>query len=260
MIQKIKQQFDESFMGEENEKAKACRHYSRKCSIVFDCCNKKYPCRLCHDIQEDHMISCSIKDICCNICGTQQTVSNKCIYCKTKFGNYFCHICKLWCSDGDYYHCEHCKLCRVGPEKCYYHCMACDACLDIRLKNKHKHVENTLKSDCPICAEYLFTSPKDIMFLECGHSIHLECFMSYVERSLQCPVCMKSMIKPKKYYEKITNILKNTKNIQKEKETWTCEISCYDCCADTKTQYRYLFNKCNRCLSYNTRLNEIHKN
>lgn len=247
------------FMGEDTEQA-TCEHYDRLCSILTKCCNKQYPCSLCHDRNESHKLNPKYKQLRCRKCGTSQPISNRCTSCRISFANYFCGLCKIWCNSGDIYHCDFCKLCRIGPKSKFFHCFKCDACMDVRLKGNHNHVENTLKSDCPICAEYMFTSRKNIMFLACGHAIHLSCFESYIGRSLQCPVCMKSMIKPKKYYEKIEYVLKATENMRKEKEAWTCEISCYDCCTDTKAPYRYLFNKCRKCMSFNTRLNEIHKN
>ena len=33
-----------------------CNHYLRHNYIISPCCNKVYPCRLCHDTNENHKI------------------------------------------------------------------------------------------------------------------------------------------------------------------------------------------------------------
>lgn len=35
---------------------RGCEHYERQCSIVAPCCGRGYPCRLCHDANEDHKV------------------------------------------------------------------------------------------------------------------------------------------------------------------------------------------------------------
>lgn len=248
-------------MEKSKEKEHGCKHYTRSCMLIAVCCKRTYPCRICHDENETHKIDrYSTKEMICLYCGTIQDVSQSCIKCKQIMASYYCSICKLWCSNGDFFHCDKCNLCRIGKKENFFHCKVCNACMDIQLQNNHMHIENTLKSDCPICAEYLFTSVKEILFLKCGHSMHLECYDYYINRNFQCPICMKNMGDMKIYDQKVDYLLKETINIQKQKGIWFCDISCYDCRNESKTQYRYLFNKCENCKSYNTRLNEIHKN
>lgn len=240
----------------------ACKHYKRHCKIIAPCCKKTYHCQICHNEKESHKIENKlIKEITCNICKTKQDISNVCITCKITIGTYFCAMCRLWCNENtDIFHCDLCGFCRVGKSHLFYHCTICNACIETRLKNDHKHVENTLKSDCPICAEYLFTSRKDSILLKCGHSIHAECYSYYVERSLQCPICMKSMGSMDGYNRKVDRLIKYIEELHRKKGLWTCDVSCYDCGGDSKIDYRYLFNKCPKCQSFNTRLNQIHKN
>lgn len=238
-----------------------CKHYKRLCKIIAPCCKKSYHCQVCHDENEKHKVKNDlIKEIICNLCNSKQKISNSCINCKIMFGLYFCKQCVLWCNNNtDIFHCKVCKFCRVGKENLYYHCETCNACIESRLKNIHKHVENTLKSDCPICAEYLFTSRKDSILLRCGHSMHTECYSFYTERSMQCPICMKSMGTMEAYNRRVEKMIKCIEEINRKKGSWTCEVSCYDCGCDSNTNYKYLFNRCPTCESYNTRLNQINK-
>ena len=39
---------------EEKEEKIICHHYERECLIIAPCCNKVFPCRLCHDDKSDH--------------------------------------------------------------------------------------------------------------------------------------------------------------------------------------------------------------
>ncbi|CAB4043727.1 RING finger and CHY zinc finger domain-containing 1-like, partial [Paramuricea clavata] len=50
-----------------------CQHYVRKCCLVSPCCNKVYPCRLCHDEKENHkLVRANVKFIECLQCGSRQ--------------------------------------------------------------------------------------------------------------------------------------------------------------------------------------------
>ena len=50
-----------------------CDHYDRGCDIFCSTCNKFYPCRLCHDIYEDHKLDrFSINLIRCRKCKYNQ--------------------------------------------------------------------------------------------------------------------------------------------------------------------------------------------
>lgn len=239
-----------------------CSHYKRLCSFFSPCCERVYHCQICHDKDEKHKVENKlINEIVCDSCNTKQNISNKCIKCDIIFGSYYCNICVLWCNiNSDIFHCKLCGFCRIGKSNSYFHCTICNACIEIGFINDHRHVENTLKSDCPICAEYLFTSRKDSILLRCGHSIHTECYTLYAEKSLQCPICMKSLGCMKFYGKKIEKLMKHVVEINKKRILWTCEITCYDCGGTSMINYKYLFNKCLKCDSYNTRLNVINKN
>ena len=55
------------------------------------------------------------------------------------FFQYFCGICKLFDNtDKQQFHCDGCRLCRVGGKENYYHCETCQMCLAISVKDSHK--------------------------------------------------------------------------------------------------------------------------
>ncbi|EPR78249.1 CHY zinc finger domain protein [Spraguea lophii 42_110] len=237
-----------------------CKHYYRNCLIITDCCKRSYPCRHCHDLNEDHIIDRhKTKEMLCLFCGLIQEASNKCKKCENFMARYFCTLCKFWTNDVNTYHCMKCKLCRKGNPKDFFHCDECSVCMQIELKDNHRHIENTLKSTCPICADYLFDSVFEILQLKCGHPIHEKCYFSYKSSSIQCPICLKSSGHTNTLNKKIDHIIQENNTIQKETTQLNCELSCYDCNRTGSNCYQFLYNKCKRCGSYNTRINEIFK-
>lgn len=56
-----------------------CSHYERNCNIVAPCCNRVYPCRICHDEQSPFghppMNRFLIREVICRQCGTRQATS-----------------------------------------------------------------------------------------------------------------------------------------------------------------------------------------
>ena len=152
-----------------------CEHYKRNCSIISPCCDKQYNCRLCHDINEYdnnsdpkkmHKINrFEIKEIVCNICKIRQNISNKCINCNIKFGEYYCSICNYFDDDisKKQFHCDKCGICRVGGKENFFHCDTCEMCLNIAAKDNHVCREKKSHTNCPICLEYLFDSRDSII-------------------------------------------------------------------------------------------------
>jgi len=73
----------------------------------------------------------------------------------------------------------------------YIHCNKCGCCLNYKYYAKHPCIENSLKSDCPICFTYLFKSREPVtFFIPCGHPIHYDCLMEYAKMGNdKCPIC-----------------------------------------------------------------------
>ena len=57
---------------------KGCKHYKRRCLFVSPCCGKTFPCRVCHDEDNTHVLDRrSVNEIICSLCNTKQSVSDK---------------------------------------------------------------------------------------------------------------------------------------------------------------------------------------
>jgi hypothetical protein len=236
-----------------NENIK-CNHYTRKCLIRAPCCDKIFPCRLCHNENSDHEINrYDIKKIICIECNTEQDCSNKCIKCNIQFANYYCDICHLWEDNLDkkIFHCDKCKICRVGGKENFFHCDKCNLCLSINLKDNHKCVENTANSNCPCCNENLFSSTMALSVLDCGHSIHKECLSKYLQYNYNCPLCKKSIGDLSNYWSMIDNFLQNQEMPDEYKDKKS-KIYCNDCEEQSEVKFHFIYHKCLNCNSYNT--------
>jgi len=177
----------EDYQSNSEEK---CDHYDRYCKSYCKECDLFWNCFRCHDenINTHKFNYCKIKSIKCNICNTDQKISNKCINCYVTFGKYYCNICSLWQNKNiDIYHCDKCGVCRIGREQKTYHCDMCNICLVS--EDKHTCIKDTFKSNCPICGEYLHDSNKDSSIMKCGHCIHNDCFLEYAKTNYKCPLC-----------------------------------------------------------------------
>lgn len=190
---------DDATQSADGERTLGCAHYRRNCKVKAACCGQWYTCRLCHD--EDNcmhsMDRYATQEIMCMLCNRVQPVSNRCVnaFCQTKFGEYFCEVCRLYDSTPgkNIYHCDKCKICRVGQGfgKDVYHCDSCAMCIPLNSLEHHRCVENAMKRNCPVCDQYMFTSTQSVVTVRCGHAIHLECLEFYCSqignnRCLEC--------------------------------------------------------------------------
>ena len=239
---------------EENKKILNCSHYERNCNIIAPCCNKEFPCRLCHNENSDHEINrFEIKEIVCRECSLLQEKSNECINCHITFAKYYCDICNLWLNDTDnpVYHCNHCGICRKGFKEDFFHCQKCNLCISIDLKDTHKCVQDTANSNCSCCNEYLFNSTQDISVLKCGHTMHKHCLEEYIKYNIECPLCKKSIMDLTEYWKQIDNFLENN-HMPEEYKDKTSNILCNDCEKKTITKFHFMYHKCQECGGYNT--------
>jgi hypothetical protein len=53
------------------------------------------------------------------------------------------------------------------------------------LQGSHRCIERNTECDCPICGDYLFTSPETVVFMPCGHSIHQRCYNQHIKSYLR---------------------------------------------------------------------------
>jgi len=115
----------------------------------------------------------------------------------------------------------------------------------------HKCIERSIDCDCPICGEYMFNSPRPVVFMQCGHSIHRHCFHEHMNSSYKCPICNKSCVNME-YQFRNYDIAILTQPMPVEYRDSRAIISCNDCSAKSQTAYHWLGLKCTVCNSYNT--------
>ena len=248
-------------MAPKEKVPKPCKHYKRKCRIVAFCCDKVYPCRLCHDEVESHEIERKkIAEVECLIClNGRQPAGASCRSCDVQFAEYFCSICKLWDDEGgkkNIYHCDGCGICRIGPQAEFFHCVTCCACYPLSLKDNHQCINGAMQNNCPICLEDMFSSRKAVVVLKCGHNIHSHCqrVMSRLDLlpSIRCPTCNKTTVDdPSSVWTQIEQVLAQNP-MPEEISSKIINIQCNDCSFKSVTPMNLIAMKCVQCNSYNT--------
>lgn len=249
---------------EENQNIiEECKHYSRNCVIQAECCKKWYSCRICHDENEDHKINRFMtKKMKCKLCNEIQNVSNECLKCDEKMGDYYCDICHLWIKSEEeinIYHCDECKICRVGKREDFKHCNKCNGCINLNIYDNHDCNVDGMKSSCPVCQEDIHSSRKDVYIIKkCSHVLHLDCAIEYLNSSkYQCPICKITMVEdPTPIWDSIKYMVE-TQPMPDKYKNYKCVIHCNDCQKDTTTDYHFLAMQCNECESWNTSQEEI---
>lgn len=232
-----------------------CKHYLARCKIRAPCCDKIYSCRLCHDEENTHKIDrYKINKIICTKCDKEQGVHQFCNNddCRICFSLYFCNKCMVFDDvDKKQFHCDTCRVCRVGGAENYYHCEMCNACISITLKNSHKCVD-IKDAQCPICIDNLFESRTSITIMKCGHYMHKECLMSYLKTNYICPICSMSIIDTEYIYKMLETEVALTPMPDEYKDL-KVKILCNDCLQKSETNFHIVALKCQLCSSYNTR-------
>jgi hypothetical protein len=241
----------------ETDKIFGCRHYKRGCKILPECCHNWTTCRLCHNEEnKDHEIDrFATRFMMCMYCSVVQPVSQNCIECKKQLASYFCPICKLWSDDQTkpIYHCDGCRMCRVGNPDWFRHCPICAVCIPVEGFSEHKCIERALDCDCPICGDNLFTSMTPVMFMPCGHPIHTRCYNAHLENSYVCPICQKSLGDMSSLFSHIDNLMQIQK-MPPEYSNMRSQIFCNDCEEKSVALYHFMYHKCQSCGSYNTKV------
>lgn len=115
----------------------------------------------------------------------------------------------------------------------------------------HKCIERVSDCDCPICGDYMFTSPKPVVFMICGHSIHSACYIEHMQTSYKCPICSKSVVGMETQFRNLDRAIDNQPMPPQFRNTLAM-VSCNDCYAKSAVKYHWLGLKCAICDSYNT--------
>ncbi|KAG6011623.1 hypothetical protein E4U54_007983 [Claviceps lovelessii] len=241
-----------------------CQHYERNVKLQCFTCKRWYTCRFCHDAQEDHsLVRRETKNMLCMLCGTPQKASDMCISCGELSAHYYCNICKLWENrkSKPIYHCNDCGICRrgLGLGKDFFHCKTCRACITTSIQSSHKCIERSTDCDCPICGEYMFTSPKPVVFMPCGHSIHKRCYDQHMRVSYKCPICNRSLANMESQFRNLDVAILSQPMPPEFRDT-RATVLCNDCSGKCVVLYHWLGLKCSICQSYNTVELQIHGN
>ncbi|XP_042397933.1 E3 ubiquitin-protein ligase MIEL1-like [Zingiber officinale] len=232
-----------------------CIHYRRRCKIRAPCCNEVFNCRHCHNETARHeLCRQDVQQVICLVCDTEQPVGQACSNCGVNMGEYYCDVCKFFDDDVEkgQYHCNDCGICRVGGRENFFHCKKCGSCYSTELLNKHFCIENSMRHNCPICYEYLFDSLKETRVLNCGHTLHMDCYSEMLTHNkYSCPVCSKSVCDMSKYWKKLDEEIATT--IMPDEYRYKVWILCNDCNDVSEVLFHIVGHKCNHCKSYNTR-------
>ena len=232
-----------------------CKHYKRNNLVMCSQCLKYYPCRLCHNDVETHELDrFAIEKIYCCYCDTIQKISNKCIKCDKCLAKYYCNICHLFEDDmdrsGNIRHCDSCGFCRLGKDT--KHCDKCNMCFHSNNFDNHNCKDNIYCNNCPICLEDIYSSTSNAISLECGHIVHNRCLQESLENGeYRCPLCKKSIGDMTLHWDFISNYVNNCV-MPDEFKDYTVKTLCNDCGEKTITKYHFVYNKCEKCDSWNT--------
>lgn len=97
----------------------------------------------------------------------------------------------------------------------------------------------------------MFTSPKPVVFMTCGHSIHKKCYDQHMKVSYKCPICNKSLANMETQFRNLDAAIQGQPMPSEFRDTKAI-VLCNDCSARSTVPYHWLGLKCGICLSYNT--------
>jgi hypothetical protein len=97
----------------------------------------------------------------------------------------------------------------------------------------------------------MFTSPRPVVFMSCGHSIHKKCYDQHMRASYKCPICNKSLANMETQFRNL-DLAIHGQPMPAEFQDTKAIILCNDCSGRSTVPYHWLGLKCRICLSYNT--------
>lgn len=123
--------------------------------------------------------------------------------------------------------------------------------MSMSVEKSHKCIERVSDCDCPICGEYMFTSPSPVVFMLCGHGIHKACYDEHMKSSYKCPICSKSTVNMETQFRNLDRAI-DSQPMPPQFQDTKAMVSCNDCYAKSAVKYHWLGLKCAICDSYNT--------
>jgi len=119
----------------------------------------------------------------------------------------------------------------------------CCVCMSISIRDTHRCIERSTDCDCPICGEYMFTSPQTVVFMRCGHSIHHRCYYEHMKSSYRCPICSRSIMNMEWQFSRLERAIE-AQPMPPEFQDTKAWVYCNDCSAKTSVKYHWLGLKC----------------
>ncbi|KAI4289618.1 MAG: hypothetical protein L6R35_001112 [Caloplaca aegaea] len=111
------------------------------------------------------------------------------------------------------------------------------------IRETHRCIERSTDCDCPICGEYMFTSPQTVVFMGCGHSIHHRCYYEHMKRSYRCPICSRSIVNMEMQFRQLEHAIESQPMPTEFRDT-KASVYCNDCNAKSSVKYHWLGLKC----------------
>ena len=115
--------------------------------------------------------------------------------------------------------------------------------MSIAIRDTHRCIERSTDCDCPICGEYMFTSPQTVVFMKCGHSIHSRCYGKHIQSSYKCPICSRSMFNMEGQFLRLRQHIES-QPMPPEFQDTKAWVYCNDCSAKTLVKYHWLGLSC----------------
>ena len=247
-----------------------CSHYIRFFEIVCSDClkdkkqkQKVFPCHHCHNEKVYHKLNRQkIYQMKCKFCYCIQKLNEVCINpeCYQKKHRYTCLKCGLFSHKLDnIFHCDKCKICRIGLAEDYKHCDKCNLCWLKKAFDNHSCKFDQALNDCPICMDSLTDNFDNPYILKCGHGFHSKCIFQYLQSNYKCPICKVSIGDQAEHWTAIDSFLES-QTVPEEYRDWKVKIQCCDCQAKSEVSFNLTqYHKCIQCQGYNTQIDEIIK-
>jgi hypothetical protein len=125
------------------------------------------------------------------------------------------------------------------------------------IENTHRCIERSTQCDCPICGDYMFTSPETVVVMRRGHSIHYKCLSEYSNSSFRCPLCSKTITNMESTFRNLDRTIESQPMPDEFKDTKGL-IYCNDCGSKSVVKYHWLGLRCDLYVLFREIKNDQH--
>lgn len=228
-----------------------CKHRQHAVQIWTPCCEKLYPCVLCHDETEGHSLDYTqVTTMLCVVCAASQPLGPTCVECHAVLARYFCAPCLIWDRFYSNFHCSRCEHCHPGSPRDYRYCPDCRSCLPrVRFYN-HYHLVRPYQKPCAICQEGpLHRVAAPVHLPVCNHALHQSCYDQLMRVDYRCPTCRMSIGDTSELFQLYD--LERELNPTPRVYRYPVKIYCNDCRKNSETLNNFIQLQCTLCGSYN---------